>query len=56
MEDKKAVAVLTKMLKKYQFSKEEVEAVRDAIGILSWTKLVEGMTEARKKKRDRDLE
>lgn len=56
MEDKKAAEVLTKVLKKYSLTEEEREAVRGAIGLLAWTKLVEGMKENMKRVRDRKLE
>ena len=53
MEDKEAIEILTAMLKKYPLSDEENEAVRHAIGILGWTKLVEGWKEQRKRARER---
>ena len=56
MNDKKAIEILTQMLAKYPLADEEKEAVRDAIGILSWTKLVEGWKESRKRARDKRLE
>lgn len=55
MEDTEAIGVLTALLKKHQLSAEEEEAVRHAIGVLGWTKLVEGWKEMRKKARDRKL-
>jgi hypothetical protein len=48
--------VLTKMLMKYPLSDEEKEAVRDSLGILGWTKLLEAHTERRKRARDKRLE
>lgn len=56
MDDKKAVQILIGMLKKYSFTDEEKEAVREALGILGWTKLLEGYTERRKRARDRKLQ
>ncbi|MFA7309749.1 MAG: hypothetical protein WC050_02485 [Candidatus Paceibacterota bacterium] len=56
MDDKKAIEVLTKMLAKYPLNDEEAEAVREAIGILSWTKLLEGMKENMKRARDKKSE
>lgn len=56
MNDKQAIDVFTKMLKKYSFTDEENEAIREAIGIMSWTKLVEGMKENMKRARDKKLE
>jgi hypothetical protein len=55
MEDKEAIAVLTKLLSKYQLDEREQEAVRDAIGILGWTKLIEGWKAQKKRARDRKL-
>ncbi len=56
MNDNEAVKRLTEILKRYPLTEKEQEAVRDAIGILSWTKLVEGMKENMKRARDRKLE
>ena len=56
MDDKKAIEVLTKMLAKYPLNDEEAEAVREAIGILAWTKLLEGMKENMKRARDKKSE
>jgi hypothetical protein len=39
MEDQKAAEILLSLLKKSQLSQEEKEALKNAIGILSWTKL-----------------
>lgn len=55
MEDKEAIKILTSFLKKYPLTKKEAEAVREAIGILSWTKLMEGYVNRRKKSRDKKL-
>ena len=55
MNDKEAIAVLTRMLQEKSLSTEEQEAIRTAIGILSWTKLIDGYTEQRKRARDRKL-
>lgn len=56
MEDKKALEILTQILKKYHFSDEEKKAVETAIGILSWSKLGQGrirsIAKARRVKRD----
>jgi hypothetical protein len=51
MEDSEAVHVLIAMLKKYRMSEKETQAVRQAIGLMGWTKLVEGFNENRKKAR-----
>ena len=55
MEDKEAIEILTAMLKKSSLSKEEDEAIRHSIGILGWTKLMEGWKEQRKKTRERRM-
>lgn len=55
MEDKQAIEILLGLLKKHPLSDEEQEAVRHAIGVLGWTKLVEGWKEQRKRARDRKL-
>lgn len=56
MEDKDAAKVLEAMLTKHVLTAEEKEALRHAIGILAWTKLLEGYQENRKKARDRKLQ
>ena len=53
MTDKEAIALLTGMLTKYPLTDEEKEAIREAIGILSWSKLMEGWTERKKRARDK---
>ncbi len=55
MEDKEAIVVLTGLLKRSDLSEQEVEAIRDAIGILGWTKLVEAWKENKKRVRDDQL-
>lgn len=59
MEDKEAIEILTNMLKKYSFSEKEKEAVLDAIGILSWSKLgksrIQHIAKVRKAKHEKDL-
>jgi hypothetical protein len=58
MEDKEAIEILMKLLEKDSLSKEEKEAIRLAIGILSWSKLAEGriksIAKAQKAKREKD--
>lgn len=56
MNDNETIRHLEGILKTYPLTDVEKEAVRDAIGILSWTKLMEGWVESRKKKRDRRLQ
>jgi hypothetical protein len=53
MDDKKAIELLTEILAKYPLSDEEKEAVREAIGILGWSKLMEGRVESMKRARDK---
>jgi hypothetical protein len=55
MDDKEAIKILQEIFKKYPLTDIEKEAVREAIGILSWTKLLEGYQERRKQARDRKL-
>lgn len=42
MNDKRAIEVLTALLKKHSVTGEEEEAIRLAIGILGWSTLAEG--------------
>ena len=56
MTDKEAIQILLNLLKKYPFDEKEQEAVKSAIGILGWTKMLESKIEARKKKRERSAE
>ena len=53
MTDKEAIALLTGMLTKYQLTDEEREAIREAIGMLGWSKLMEGRVEGMKRARDK---
>lgn len=50
MKDKKTITVLLALIKKYPLTKEEKEAVLDAVGILSWTMLAEHKVKAMGKK------
>ena len=54
MDDKKAAAILMGMLEKYLLDDEEKEAVKSAIGILSWTSLSKSRLKAIKDKREKD--
>lgn len=56
MDDKKAAAILMGMLEKYPLDDKEKEAVKSAIGILSWTSLSKSRLKAIKDKRDRSAE
>ena len=55
MDDKKAIQLLTEMLTKHPLSSEEKEAVREAIGMLAWSKLIEGRVKSMKRSRDKRL-
>ena len=56
MEDKEAIEILTRMLKKGSLSSEEKEAVLTAVGILSWSALgqsrIKSMGKAQKAKKE----
>lgn len=56
MEDSGAVKILIDMLKKYPLEDGEREAINTAIGLMGWTKLVEGFNERRKAARERKLQ
>lgn len=53
MDDKKAVAILIKLLNKNLLSTEEKEAVTTAIGILSWTSLSQSRVKDIRAKREK---
>ena len=55
MEDKEVIEILKKILQTHELNSEEKEALRSAIGILSWTKLTEGVVKGMKRKRDKLL-
>jgi len=55
MEDSKAVKILIAILKKYPLEDDEKEALKRAIGLMGWTKLVEGFNERRKVAKDRKI-
>lgn len=59
MEDKEAIEILIRLMKKDLLSSKEKEAVRTAIGILSWSKLGQGrirsIIKSQKTKRENDL-
>ncbi|MDO8667927.1 MAG: hypothetical protein Q7K35_02395 [bacterium] len=56
MEDKKAIAILMNLLKKYSLNAEEQAAVSSAIGILSWTSLSKSRVKSLKIKRSKSAE
>lgn len=53
MDDKKAAAILMGLLEKYSLDEEEKEAIKSAIGILSWTSLAQSRMKNLKEKRDK---
>ena len=53
MDDKKAAAILMGLLDNPALSGKEKEAVKAAIGILSWTSLSQSRIKARKAKLDK---
>lgn len=55
MEDKVAIEVLKRLLDKYRLEEDERQAVLSAIGILAWSKLIEGRVNSMKKERDRRI-
>lgn len=55
MDDKEVIAVLTQMLRDHTFNEREEEAVRAAIGLMGWTKLVDAWKENKKRIRDKKL-
>ena len=56
MDDKKAAEILIKLLEKKLLSDEEKEAVKSAIGILSWTSLSKSRIKAIKNKKEKSAE
>lgn len=51
MDDARAIEILTAMLSRDDISPEEKEALREAIGMLAWSKLIPGRIESIKKHR-----
>lgn len=54
--DAAVIEILKKMLEKYPLDEREKAAVREAIGILGWSKLREGYMEGKKRARDKRLQ
>lgn len=54
MDDKKALEILVNMQGKYNFSDEEKAALKEAIGLLSWTSLAKSGPKSRKAKLEKD--
>ena len=55
MKDKKSIEVLLRLRDKYPLTKEEQEALSNAIGILSWASLAESRIKTLKKKKENNL-
>ncbi|OGG74275.1 hypothetical protein A3A37_03065 [Candidatus Kaiserbacteria bacterium RIFCSPLOWO2_01_FULL_52_36] len=55
MQDKVAIDLLKRLLDKYSLDEDEKQAILTAIGILSWSKLIEGRVSSMKNGRDRCL-
>jgi len=53
MNDKKAIEVLKGLLARELLNAEEKEAIREAIGILSWSSLAESRIKSLREKRER---
>lgn len=57
MQDKEVIKILRSLLEKRILTEKEEEAVREAIGILSWTKLgesrIKNIAHAQKAKREK---
>lgn len=56
MDDKKAATILIGLLEKYSLNGEEKEAIKSAIGILSWTYLFKSRIKRRKDKLKKSIE
>ncbi len=54
MDDKKAATILLSLLDKRSLDNEEREAIKTAVGILSWTCLSKSRIKALKDKREKD--
>ena len=53
MDDKQAITHLLQVLEKYELTDDEKEAVKKAIGIMSWTTLRTGAVKSMREKRIR---
>lgn len=53
MNDKEVIAILLQMAEKYPLEEKETEAIHEAIGILSWSSLMDGRIQSIKKRRER---
>lgn len=53
MEESEALKILVKLLERNALSEPEKEALKHAIGVLSWTKLRKGAVESIKRRKKR---
>lgn len=53
MDDTRAIEILTALLKKEGTTDEEKEALREAIGMLAWSKLIPNRIKQMKERRER---
>ncbi|KKU79267.1 MAG: hypothetical protein UY04_C0013G0012 [Parcubacteria group bacterium GW2011_GWA2_47_7] len=53
MDDKKAAEILLMLIEKGVLNEEEMEAVRSAVGVLSWTSLAESRLKNLKAKKEK---
>lgn len=56
MGDKESAEVLVALSKKYPLTEEEQEALKNAIGVLSWTKFAETQMKKRGERRRGEIE
>jgi hypothetical protein len=56
MGDKESAEVLIKLSEKYPLTDEEKEALKNAIGVLSWTKFAETQMKKRGERRRGELD
>lgn len=56
MDDEKAMKILMDLSNRYKLKKEEKEAIKEAVGILSWTMLSKKRMEMKKAKLKKDAE
>jgi len=56
MDDKKSAKILIELLEKYKLTNKEKEAVKSAIGILSWTSLAKSRMNSLKSKQKNKLD
>ena len=54
MNDKETIAILQRLLERGVLTPEESEAVRSAVGVLSWTTLADSRIKGLKEKKERD--